>query len=122
MFPTRKNHSIKSLLAIILVTLPISRGQAQSVVIDRWGWGYCAPPYRPTCIDNVLKDPGDRANCETVIKAFVDEVIRYRICLSTETSRAVLEANLVLDALKCSKRKEDCSAHRQGKELPATRR
>lgn len=121
MFSARKSHNIKSLLAIALIALPVSQGRAQSVVADRWGWGYCAPPYRPACIDNLPPNPKDRANCETVIRAFVDQVVRYRICLSAEASRAVLEANLVLDALKCSKSKEACPVRAYGKVMPARR-
>jgi hypothetical protein len=119
MFPAKKSHSIKLLFAIVVITQPVSQGRAQSVVVDRWGWGYCAPPYRPACIDNFPKNPQDRANCETVIKGFVDQVVHYRICLSAESARAVLEANLVLDALRCAKSKESCPVRASGKERPA---
>ncbi len=75
---------------------------------DRWGFGYCAPPYPPQCARG---DPGRKAAagaCGAEVDSYVAAVFRYRACLAQEMERAVLEANHTVQIIKCPKDKRFC--------------
>jgi hypothetical protein len=68
------------------------------------GFGYCAPPLRPNCID-VDATYGDDASiksCQDKLALYTDGVIAYRACMLRETERAVREINSAIDRFKCS--------------------
>lgn len=63
------------------------------------GFGFCAPPLKPACVDA----PAATAGCDDEVQAFVKTVFLYRACLEKETERAVREANQAIESWKCRK-------------------
>ena len=81
---------------------------ATSARDDRWGFGYCAPPYPP---ERARARPGGHpatATCEREVDSYVAAVFRYRLCLTNEMERAVREANQMVQSVKCPKDKRFC--------------
>ena len=70
---------------------------------DRTGFGYCAPPNPPSCIDfdSTYKAPKQLRLCKEAVQRYVLVVASYRTCLAKETERAILQVNDSLDRYKC---------------------
>lgn len=75
---------------------------------DRYGFGYCAPPYPPSCARLNSGGRPTTAECERAVDSYVAAVFRYRACLANEMARAVLEANETVQTAKCPKDKRYC--------------
>jgi hypothetical protein len=75
---------------------------------DRWGWNYCAPPYRPSCVEPDKLREAIGESCKKSVEAYVAAVFRYRTCLAKESERAVREANETIDQVKCLMDKHNC--------------
>lgn len=75
---------------------------------DRWGLGYCAPPYPPQCARSIVEGHPASAACERDVDSYVAAVFRYRACLANEMERAVREANTTVQAAKCPRDKRYC--------------
>ena len=88
--------------------LPIVSPLAAKAGEDRWQWAYCAPPYPPACVEAPAKEAKARKSCEQAAEAYVADVVKYRDCLTKEMERAVLEANKVIQTLKCPKDARFC--------------
>jgi len=97
---------------LALLILSISPACASSTG-SRVGFGFCAPPLPPACIDDdkAYDDgPGTR-DCKERVSHYVADVFAYRTCLLRETQRAVLETNTAVDRFKCGlKSKRRCRA------------
>lgn len=75
---------------------------------DRWGLGYCPPPYPPPCVARLDGTLETAVSCGKDVEAYVASVFRYRECVSSETERAVREANRIIQSLKCAQGKGSC--------------
>ncbi len=98
--------------------LPIVSSLAAQAGEDRWQWGYCAPPYPPACVGAPAKEAKARKSCEQATEVYVADVFKYRDCLTKEMERAVLEANKVIQAMKCPKDARFCYDASQGRPSP----
>ena len=94
-------RTVAAVAAIVVISSSARAGE------DRWAWGYCAPPYPPSCVGKQLNGEAHKS-CEQSVEVYKASVFTYRNCLVSEMQRAVLETNNVLNALKCSKDKRLC--------------
>ena len=74
---------------------------AASADDDRWGLGYCAPPYPPKCAQSSSDGRPPPRPCAGEVDSYVASVFRYRTCLTREMERAVREANRTVEIIKC---------------------
>jgi hypothetical protein len=103
------------------VLFPTVSSRASQAEDDRWGWGYCAPPYPPACVASPGKGPDARSTCEQDTEIYIASVFKYRECLSKEMERAVLEANHALQRLKCPTDDRFCYDLQRKGQKPETR-
>jgi|GEM_PF-3065942 len=102
----------------VAAVLPIVSSLAAKAGEDRWQWAYCAPPYPPACVGAPAKEAKARLSCERAADAYVADVFKYRDCLNKEMQRAVLEANKVIQTLKCRKDARFCYDTPPGRPSP----
>ena len=91
--------------ATILQTFSPFSASAQD---DLRGFSYCAPPYPPKCARASFARKEAAAACGAEVDSYVAAVFSYRACLAREMERAVLEANRMVQILKCPKDKRFC--------------
>ena len=66
-------------------------------------FGYCAPPFAPSCVANAGRDGRSTETCEQDVERYVASVFAYRACMAIETERAVREANATIQAMRCAR-------------------
>ena len=86
-------------LFLSIGALPCAAGEAPS------GFNYCAPPFRPACVDG---PEAEGHSCDSEVQAFVATVFKYRFCLERESERAVRDANDAIEQFKCRTGKLKC--------------
>lgn len=101
MFPARKRQGVGFLVASALTALPVAQVSAQSAVNDRWGWGYCAQPYPPPCIERTIDDKAGMEACGKEVQLYMSAVGAFRVCHLKQLERVIREANTVSDTLRC---------------------
>ncbi len=96
--------------SLLAATLALLAAEPACAMDDRWGLGYCPPPYPPACVARTGQTLQKNVACGREVEAYVASVFRYRECVSIETERAVREANRIIQALKCAQGEEPCPA------------
>ena len=66
-------------------------------------FGYCAPPFAPSCVAAAGQDGRSTEPCEQQVERYVASVFAYRACMAAETERAVREANATIQSLRCAR-------------------
>ena len=76
-----------------------------------FGFGYCAPPVVPSCVENEATFKGNKAiaACDLDMVRFERSLAAYRSCLARETERAILQGNEAISRFRC----------RTGRKLPS---
>jgi hypothetical protein len=88
---------------LILLIFWATAAGSKSPEVGRVGFGFCAPPYPPRCVDvpQVYTDAARVSSCEVEITRYTASTLAYRACLLREAERAVLETNSIIDRFKC---------------------
>ena len=83
----------------VLIGAPTGASAAET----RRGFSFCASPFPPSCVDadSAYDSSARLKNCQDEISRYVASVLTYRACMQTETERAILETNTVVDRFKC---------------------
>ena len=84
-------------------------GQTPPAEPARGGFGFCAAPFAPPCIDRRGQTPAQIKICEGETERYVASVFAYRGCLAVETERAVREANGAIQKMRCARNKASCA-------------
>lgn len=94
--------SMRTGLILVLIA-NLSSAPCRAGLDDRTGFGYCAPPVPPPCIDTdeTYAGPDTIRSCKEKVQRYVQTVAAYRVCLTRETQRAVLQVNERLDRYRC---------------------
>jgi hypothetical protein len=72
---------------------------------------FCVRPQIPACISDASTYRSKSANgaCQTSVSRYINEALTYRACVGRELGRINLQANRVIDYLKCrSKHDSKC--------------
>lgn len=93
-------RSAKTLRGATLVAAATLSHQPLLAAQDVRGFGYCAPPARPPCIETSVAALA-MAACDEEVQLFRRMVFHYRECLEREAERAVREANDAIEAWRC---------------------
>lgn len=71
-----------------------------SVAQDRsfGGFNFCVRPARPVCIDGSMRT---RDDCRADVQAFLDQIVRYRVCMMATVADTMTDVNAALDHVRC---------------------
>lgn len=85
-------------------------------------FGYCSPPVPPACVAELEPARPPSPSCKGEVESYVALVFKYRVCLAAEMERAVREANVTIEAIRCAIDRAACSSPSdpQGPPPPAT--
>ena len=90
----------------VLLSLVAADAQAQAILTEvpsQLGFGYCAPPVVPSCID--AKGPRSATHasdaCSRAVLRFTQTLGAYRMCLARESERAISTGNDAIARFRC---------------------
>jgi hypothetical protein len=99
-------RALGALWFLLLIGDPLAAAPATSEASA--GFDYCAPPYRPACVDDprTYADGKAQKSCEDETSRYVSSVFKYRDCMYAQIERAIRGTNEAVSTMKCREAKQ----------------
>ena len=105
---------ISRLLAAVLVSAVLAPARAAQTLADpeaSSGFGFCASPVRPACVDDArtYSNPSAIKRCDAETNRYLASVFKYRDCMYAQIEGVIRRTNETADLFKCrAARRTDC--------------